>query len=88
MSQSSPGRTWIIDYVDENSPYRIGDKYTWQRNEHCLVLVGYDDDNYYFNDPYKNHGLIAYNKALVEQRFLEMGKQSVVVINKEDASEQ
>ncbi len=88
MSQSSPGRTWIIDYVDENSPYKIGDKYTWMRSEHCLVLVGHDDENYYFNDPYKNHGLIAYNKALVEQRFLEMGKQSVVVINKEDVPEQ
>lgn len=84
MKPSSPGCTWTIDYVDENSSYKIGDTYTWMRGEHCLVLVGYDDENYYFNDPYKNHGLIAYNKPLVEQRFLEMGKQSVVVISKED----
>lgn len=86
MKQSSPGRSWIIDYVDENSPYKIGDNFTWTRSEHCLVLVGYDDDNYYFNDPYKNHGLIAYNKSLVEQRFLEMGKQSVVIAEKVNVS--
>ncbi len=86
MKQSSPGRSWTIDYIDENSPYNIGDNFTWTRSEHCLVLVGYDDDNYYFNDPYKNHGLIAYNKGLVEQRFLEMGKQSVVIADKVNMS--
>lgn len=86
MSESSPGFSWIINYVDENSPYKIGDVFTWMRNEHCLVLVGYDDDNYYFNDPYKNHGLISYKKSLVNQRFLEMGKQSVVIIDQESIS--
>ncbi len=55
--------------------------YQWQGGEHCMVLVGYDDKSYYFNDPYDNHGLIAYEKDLVEMRFLEMGMQSVVVID-------
>ncbi len=81
MKPGSLGRSWIINYIDENSPYKIGDVFTWTRNEHCLVLVGYDEENYYFNDPYKNHGLISYEKSLVNQRFLEMGKQSVVIIN-------
>lgn len=82
MKQTSPGYSWIINYVDENSPYKVGDKFTWMRGEHCLVLVGYDDNNYYFNDPYKNHGLIAYEKDLANQRFLELGKQSVVILEK------
>lgn len=55
------------------------DVYQWQGGEHCMVLVGYDDDSYYFNDPYDNHGLIAYERDLVEMRFLDMGMQSVVV---------
>ena len=71
--------TWKIDYVDENSHFRIGDSFTWNGNEHCLVLVGYDADRYFFNDPYKNHGLIGYDRKTVEQRFLEQGSQSVVV---------
>ena len=82
MKETSTGRSWIINYVDENSPYEIGDIFTWMKGEHCLVLVGYDDNNYYFNDPYKNHGVIAYEKELVNQRFLELGKQSVVILKK------
>ncbi len=79
MKPTSPGRSWIINYTDENSPYKKGDIFTWTKCEHCLVLVGYDEDNYYFNDPYKNHGLISYEKSLVNQRFLELGKQSVII---------
>ena len=82
MKETNSGYSWITNYVDENSPYKIGDTFTWPRGEHCLVLVGYDDNNYYFNDPYKNHGLIAYEKKLVNQRFLELGKQSVVILEK------
>ena len=44
-----------------------------------MVLVGYDDENYYFNDPYENKGIVAYDKNLLNERFVEMGKQSVVI---------
>ena len=80
MRPTCPGDSWIINYVDENSPYKLGDEFTWFKSEHCLVLVGYDNENYYFNDPYENHGLICYNKEIVNQRFLELGKQSVVIL--------
>lgn len=80
MKPSRKTCTWIIDYTDENSSLKHGDEFTWIAGEHCLVLVGYDDTNYYFNDPYKNHGLIGYDKSLVEKRFEELGKQSLVVI--------
>lgn len=84
MKPSSFGLSWIVNYTDESSPYKIGDVFTWTSGEHCLVLVGYDDNNYYFNDPYKNHGLISYEKSLVKQRFLELGKQSIVILEKKD----
>lgn len=42
--------------------------FTWISNEHCMLLVGYDADSYYFNDPYDNHGLVHYPKQLVEER--------------------
>ena len=80
MREPKQGDSWIIDYVDENSQYEIGDEFVWIAGEHCLVLGGDDDDNYYFNDPYKNHGVIAYNKDLVNQRFNDLGKQAVVVL--------
>lgn len=79
MVPSRLSSTWTIDYVDENSPYRLGDSFTWLGKEHCLVLVGYDDTRYFFNDPYENHGLIGYDRELVEQRFREFGLMSVAV---------
>ncbi|MBQ2556640.1 MAG: C39 family peptidase [Thermoguttaceae bacterium] len=79
MAPSRLTRSWTIDYVDENSPYRLGDTFTWLGNEHCLVLVGYDSNRYFFNDPYENHGLIAYERELIEERFREFGLMSVVV---------
>lgn len=43
-----------------------GEVFTWISNEHCMLLVGYDEDGYYFNDPHENRGLMHYEKALVE----------------------
>ena len=45
-----------------------GEVFTWISNEHCMLLVGYDESGYYFNDPHENRGLIHYEKALVEDR--------------------
>ena len=45
-----------------------GEVFTWISNEHCMLLVGYDDTHYYFNDPYEGHGVISYPKELVENR--------------------
>ena len=30
-----------------------GETFTWISNKHCMLLVGYDEDSYYFNDPYE-----------------------------------
>lgn len=69
--------SWKIDYSDSED--KINKRFTWISNEHCLVLVGQDEDGYYFNDPYKNNGVKKYNKRVVKKRFEEMGKQAVVI---------
>lgn len=46
-------------------------------NEHCAVLIGYDDIYYYFNDPIS--GIVAYRKDIVSLRYAQMGKQAVVI---------
>ncbi|MDD3361004.1 MAG: C39 family peptidase [Hespellia sp.] len=46
-----------------------GDVFTWISNEHCMLLVGYDEEQYYFNDPYENHGVIGYAKEIVKSRY-------------------
>lgn len=80
MVPSEPGVRWKIDYTDANSKYQNGSTFQWIKHEHCLVLVGYNDNNYFFNDPYKNNGVVGYPKNIVESRFRELGSQSVVLI--------
>ncbi len=56
-----------------------GRDFGWVGGEHCLLLVGYDDAHYWFNDPWHDHGCCAYPKALVEQRHAEQGMYAVAL---------
>ncbi len=71
MKESSQGKTW---YLDDKT------KFTWTAGEHCLVLVGYDDSYYFFNDPMSG-STVAYQKNIVEKRFAEMGNQAIYIQN-------
>lgn len=72
MLESYDGSSWRL----KNDESRI---FTWRCNEHCLLLVGYDDDMYYFNDPWANHGLIGYEKDLAEKRHADMRSMALAV---------
>lgn len=72
MVPSIQGRTWYIE--------RTNQTFTWIGKEHCLLLAGWDDTNYYFYDPWDNHGIIAYEKELVKQRHAEMGSQALALV--------
>ena len=61
MKEPVTGPDWQLEDEPEKT-------FTWISNEHCMLLVGYDEIGYYFNDPYENHGVIRYEKELVEQR--------------------
>lgn len=56
-----------------------GSLYTWTAHEHCTVLCGYDQNFYYLMDPLKGGEIIAHPKDLVEQRYNELGKYSLVI---------
>lgn len=62
--------SWIIE--------KTGEHYIWKSNEHCLVLVGYDEEYYYFNDPLAGKD-IPYLKPVVERRYNELGMQAVAI---------
>ena len=59
-----------------------GEVFTWMSNEHCMLLVGYDEGGYYFNDPHENRGLIRYDKELVENRHKAQYSMAVGVSKK------
>lgn len=78
MQEPYVHKEWIVNYADENSPVKIGDTVKWQMNEHCLVLVGYDDENYYFADSLQGE-ITPYDKELVETRYSQLGMQALVI---------
>lgn len=57
-----------------------GTEFTWRSNEHCMLWVGYGDTQYYFNDPWMNHGTIAYDKKIIEARHKEQYEMAVTVM--------
>ena len=66
--------------IKTGSRWRLEDGrlFTWPSGEHCLLLVGYNEDSYFFNDP--KYGLtLPYPKAVTQQRYAEMGQQSLVI---------
>lgn len=70
MRPVSSGKTWFLS---------DGRQFTWPAGEHCLLLVGYSDTEYIFNDP--RHGaVVAYDKRSVEVAYASLGKQSLVVV--------
>lgn len=72
LSPTYAGDSWILEDT--------GEWYTWTAGEHCMVLVGADQNYYYFNDPYDSNGVVKYKKELVTKRWEELGKQSAVLV--------
>ncbi len=56
-----------------------GTNYTWPNDEHCLVLTGYDQERYYFNDPYSGRERTG-ARARAEDRYYKLGQQALVVL--------
>ena len=81
MLPSFKTTSWRVNYTDENAKYKLGSYYTWIAREHCLVMTGYDNYYYYFNDPWTN-ARTRYSKSVVNSRYDELGKQAVVMVKK------
>lgn len=60
--------TWTVD----------GEDLTWYTPEHCMLLIGYDDDSVTVCDP--SHGDVrSYNRDLFESRYNALKKQAVII---------
>ncbi len=64
--------TWHIDGGEENETF------TWVAPMHCLLLVGFDDEYYYFNDPVAGKK-VAYTKADTLAAYKGLYMQAVTV---------
>lgn len=78
MQPSVKGKTWNLVGTKDKT-------FTWISKEHCLLLVGYDNNYYYFNDPQQSlkdiNQVVAFDRKIVEKRYKELGSQAVVIDN-------
>ena len=79
LKETYAGLEWIVADT--------GEVFEWRSNEHCMLLVGYDEENYYFNDPWQNHGLIGYERKLVEKRHAEQYEMAVSVERRKEEND-
>ena len=70
MAPAHVSRTWEIVGTE--------DTYTWISPNHCLLLVGYDDTGYYFNDPLTRKNC-RYPADIAESRYNSMGKEAIAI---------
>lgn len=71
MKPTKVGPVWKIAGTE--------DRFTWLSNEHCLLMTGYSESLFYFNDPHGNVGSISYPRELVFERHHEMLNMAVGV---------
>lgn len=71
MKEAYGGDSWLLP---------DGEMFTFVCPEHALVLVGYDNNSYYFSDSYDERKVVAYNRKACENAFEALGKQSIVVL--------
>ena len=69
MREATAGNSWYLE---------DGRLFVWPAGEHCLLLVGYDDTSYFFNDP-RYGTTVAYDHSATEQAYAALGKQALVI---------
>lgn len=67
---ASEANIWEIEGTDETVE--------WKSNEHCFLLVGYDEENFCFHDPQRG-AYTLYPRETAEARYREMGSQAVTI---------
>ena len=83
LAYNGPCLIWVtIDYKEATDvftwfSYDKSETYTYPKNEHVVVLTGYDKDYYYINDPLKNEKNIKVKKEQLEKSYDSLGRQSV-----------
>lgn len=78
MTEPQEWEAWKVNYVDENAKYKEGEIFKWMLHEHCLVLCGYDQKDYFFSDSVVGD-ISHFERNVSELRFEQLGRQAIVV---------
>ena len=86
VASDIPVAVWVTQDLEP-----IQNAYQWQSydktetflypvNQHCMVLCGFDAQNYYFSDPLSEERVVCYDRQTAEKSYRSMGMQAVAVI--------
>lgn len=78
--QNAEGEEYIAKWTTIN-----GREIAYNKKLHCVLLIGYDKDYYYFNDPKyigKDTKYVAYSKDKAETAYSLLGMQSIAIYEK------
>ncbi len=56
-----------------------GKEFTFISPEHALLLIGADNENYYFSDSMRQDAVVSYPKAACETAYAALHKQAIVI---------
>ncbi len=71
-----------INEVYQWQSYDKKQTYLYPVGQHCMVLIGYDEEYYYFLDPYNSNGEVKHPKNQSEYCYNSIGKQAVAILEK------
>ncbi len=83
IDNGKPLLVWVTMEMREPEDGRVwnlpdGREFVWTAGEHCMVLTGYGDGVYYFNDP-RSGGSVIFPEDISEKRFSQLGSQAVLI---------
>ena len=91
VKNGQPVMIWItinMKNVAYKNSWKLQDNtlFKWPGNEHAAVLVGYDEEKIYINDPYTGK-MEEYKKEVVQNRYIALGKQALAIKENENTLE-
>lgn len=69
---------YYMDWTWSVTDGKEGETFTWVAPMHCMLLVGFDDDCYYFNDPVAGKK-VAYTKEDTQKAYEGLYEQALAV---------
>ncbi len=86
IDRDIPVAVWVTVNMEE-----VGRILQWQSkdgeetflypaNEHCMALIGYDEDGFIFADPYESKGIVKYSAEDATLAFNSLGRQAVAIL--------
>ncbi len=90
IRKNTPVAIWVtqnFSAVDEVYQWQSYDKtqtYLYPKNQHCVVLIGFDRENYYFSDPMSEDSITSHRKEDVTLSYHSMGSQAIAICMNEN----